>query len=96
MPSCQVVVDETVLTAFDQRCRTDQWGRRCIEPMKCAVTQSDLQSLSYLVFDHRKLVAAFAQRDDAEQWIEQFGHPTMELREMGMRGKVVKPNVDGR
>jgi len=97
MPSCQVVVDETVLTAFDQRRHAEQWGRRCIEPDEMrVVTQSDLQSLSYLVFDRRKLVAAFAQRDDAEQWIEEFGHPTMELREMSKRGKVVRPNMGSR
>jgi len=47
------------------------------------------------VFDEHKLVAAFALRDDAEQWIEEFGHPTMELREMSKRGKV-GPNVGSR
>jgi hypothetical protein len=92
-----VAVDETVLTALDQLFRAEQWRRRCIEPDEMrAVIQSDLQSLSYLVFDRRKLVAAFAQRDDAEQWIEEFGHPTMELREMNKQGKVVRPNVGGR
>lgn len=82
---------------FDQRCHAEQWGRRRTEPDAMpAAAQPELQSLSYLVFDRHRLVAAFARRDDAEQWIEEFGHPTMELREMGKRGKAVKPNAGGR
>jgi hypothetical protein len=83
MLAYQVVVDETVLAAFDQRHHAEQWGRCCTEPDEvCAVAQPDLQSLSYLVFDGHKLVAAFKRRDDAEQWIDECGHPTMKLREM--------------
>jgi hypothetical protein len=47
-----------------------------------AVTRPDLQSLSYMVFEGQELVAAFAMRDDAEHWIEECGHPAMELRDM--------------
>jgi hypothetical protein len=39
-----------------------------------------LHTLSYLVLDDGRLVAAFMSRDDAEQWIEEAGHPAMELR----------------
>ena len=41
-----------------------------------------LHSLSYVVFDEHKLVAAFARRDDAEHWHEECGHPAMDLRKM--------------
>jgi hypothetical protein len=61
-----------------------------------AVDRPGLQDLSYRVFDGRKLVAAFARRDDAEQWIEQIGHPTMKLREVSKQGKTAKPNAGGR
>jgi hypothetical protein len=42
----------------------------------------DWQSLSYLVFDGKTLVAAFALRDDAEHWIEECGNRAMKLRRM--------------
>jgi hypothetical protein len=61
-----------------------------------AVDRPGLQNLSYLVFDGRKLVAAFARRDDAEQWIEEIGHPTMKLREVSKQGKTAKPNAGDR
>jgi len=97
MPACQVVVDETVLAAFDQRYHADQWGRRRTKPDAIrTAAEPDLHSLSYLVFDGHKLVAAFALRDDAEQWIEEFGHSTMKLRERSKRGKVARPNMGGR
>jgi len=93
----QLVLDKTVMAVFDQRYHAEQWGRRHTEPDAMrAAAQSDLQSLSYLVFDRHKLVVAFALRDDAEQWIEEFGHPTMELRDMSKRAKVVRPNVGRR
>jgi hypothetical protein len=93
----QLVLDETVTAVFDQRYHAEQWSRRRTElDAMRAAAQPDLQSLSYLVFDGHKLVAAFALRDDAEQRIEEFGHPTMELREMSKRGKVVRSNMGGR
>ncbi len=61
-----------------------------------AVDRPGLQDLSYRVFDGRKLVAAFARRDDAEHWIEEFGHPKMKLREASMQGKVAGPKASGR
>jgi hypothetical protein len=61
-------------------------------PTSCAV----LHNLHYLVFDRDKLVAAFAWRDDAEQWIEESGHSTMQVREVGKRRKESKPNAGGR
>jgi len=36
-------------------------------------------------------VAAFAMRDDAEHWIEEFGNREMKLREMGASTKRVPP-----
>jgi hypothetical protein len=84
MLAYQTVVDGTVLAAFDQRYHAKQCGRRRIEPDTArAVAQPNLQSLSHMVFDGHLLVAAFARRDDAEQWIEECGHPAMKLREMG-------------
>ena len=53
-----------------------------------------MQSLRYLVFDGRKLVAAFARRDDAEHWIEEMGHPAMELREVSTRRRAARPDAD--
>jgi hypothetical protein len=50
-----------------------------------AIARPGLQNLSYQVFDGRKLVAAFARRDDAEQWIEVIGHPAMVLRKVSKR-----------
>jgi hypothetical protein len=44
------------------------------------VTRPDWQKLIYLVFDGRDLVAAFALRDDAQLWIEEFGNHSMKLR----------------
>jgi hypothetical protein len=87
---------KTVLAAFDQRCHAEQWGRRIEPDAGRTAAQPDLHSLSYLVFEGHKLVAAFALRDDAEQWIEEFGHPAMELRKISKQGKVVRPNVGGR
>jgi hypothetical protein len=58
-----------------------------IEPAR-AVSEPDLQCLNYLVFEGRKPVAAFALRDDAEQWIEEFGHRAMKLRKASKPGKV--------
>ncbi len=97
MLAYMVVVDETALAAFEQLHRAEQWGRRCAGPDAIrAVAGPDLRALSYLVFDRRKLVAAFVRRDDAEQWIEEFGHPGMELREASKPGKVAKSNASGR
>jgi hypothetical protein len=61
-----------------------------------AAALPDIHSLRYLVFDGRKLVAAFARRDDAGQWIEEIGHPTMELREVSKQGRVARPDAGGR
>jgi hypothetical protein len=47
----------------------------------CIVAQPDWQRLAYLVFDGQRLVAAFALRDDAEDWIEQCGNQQMMVRE---------------
>ncbi|MBV8055613.1 MAG: hypothetical protein JO071_10280 [Deltaproteobacteria bacterium] len=97
MPAGQVVVDETVLAAVDQRYHAEQWGRRRTKPEAIrTAAQPDMHSLSYLVFDGHKLVAAFALRDDAQQWIEEFGHSMMKLREMNKRGKAARPNMGGR
>lgn len=81
MPA-EMVVDETLLAAFDQRYHAGRRSRRCTEPDEVrTASQPNLQSLSYLVFDGHRLVAAFAMRDDAEQWIEDCGNRTMEVRE---------------
>lgn len=80
MLACGMVVGETVLPAFDQRSQAKQCSHRRVKPDALpAVAQLDLQSLSHLVFDGLMLVAAFARRDDAEEWIEQCGHPAMKL-----------------
>ena len=60
-----------------------------------AAAGSGVQSLRYLVFDGRKLVAAFARRDDAEHWIEEMGHPAMELRGANARRRAARPDADG-
>ncbi len=96
MLACHVVVDETVLAAFDQPSHAGQWGSRRTGPDAIrAVAAPDLRALRYLVFDRRKLVAAFARRDDAEHWIEEFGHPRMKLREVSKQGKVAGPKASG-
>ncbi len=53
-----------------------------------AAARPDLQTLSYLVLEGHRPVAAFAMRDDAEHWIEECGHPAMELRKVGKRRSV--------
>jgi hypothetical protein len=60
-----------------------------------AAERPGLQNLSYRVFDGRKLVAAFARRDDAEQWIEVIGHPAMVLREVN-KGRMAGPDKGSR
>jgi hypothetical protein len=62
--------------------------------------QADSPTLCQLVFDDHKLVAAFARRDDAEQWIEQCGHPAMELCDssalvLGRQSKKVRADKPG-
>jgi hypothetical protein len=80
-----------VPAAFDRRDHAEQRGRRSTESDEVyAVAQPDLQSLTYLVFDGHALVAAFAMRDDAEQWIGECGNSTMELREMSARAQPVQ------
>jgi hypothetical protein len=41
-------------------------------------------TLTFLVFDQGKLVAAFAERSDANAFVEQCGNARMEIR----RGRV--------
>jgi hypothetical protein len=41
-----------------------------------------IRKLSYFVFERQELVAAFAMRDDAENWIEECGSRAMKLREV--------------
>jgi hypothetical protein len=83
MRACRMVVGETVLPACDQLYHAEQGSHRRVEPDPVrAVAQPDSQSLSHLVFDGPMLVAAFARRDDAKQWVEQCGHPAMKLRRM--------------
>jgi hypothetical protein len=74
----------------------EQRTRRRIEPKEMrAITAAALRRLNYLVFDRNNLVAAFAWLDDAEQWIEEYGHPTMRLHEV-RRGKLSGPISSGR
>ena|SRR5438105_11280632 len=83
MLSYEVVIEETVLAAFEKRADAEKWGSRCLDPDEVrAVTEPSWQKLSYLVFDRNKLVAAFAMRDDARHWIDQCGNHSMKLREM--------------
>jgi hypothetical protein len=60
-----------------------------------AVAQDELRRLNYLVLDGNRLVAAFAWLDDAEQWVEEFGSPTMRVSE-ARRGKAIAPAVGRR
>ncbi len=97
MLAYQVVVDDTVLAAIDQHSHAEQCGRRGTESDAIrTVAQPDLQSLSYQVFEGNKLVAAFARRDDAQQWIEEFGNSRMELLEVSKRGRAVRPDPGSR
>jgi hypothetical protein len=80
----EVVVDETVLAAFEQRSHAEKWGSRCVDQDEVrAVGAPDWQKLTYLVFERHQLVAAFAKRDDAEHWIEECGNHSMKLHEIG-------------
>ena len=70
--------------------------RSCSKPGAIrAVARPGVQSLPYLVFDGRKLVAAFARRDDAGHWIEEMGHPAMELRIVSTQRRAARPDADG-
>lgn len=78
----EVPADKIVGVALDQRSRAEQFASRRAEPDKVrAVARAGLESLGYLVFDRKKLVAAFAMHDDAEQWIGEFGNREMKLQE---------------
>jgi hypothetical protein len=80
----EVPADKIVGVALDQRSRAEQFASRRAEPDKVrAVASPGLESLGYLVFDRKKLVAAFAMHDDAEQWIGEFGNRDMKLQEKG-------------
>ena len=79
-----VAADKIMGAAFDQCSGAEQFANRRAEPDKVrAVAKPYLQSLGYLVFDRKKLVAAFAMHDDAEQWIGEFGNREMRLQENG-------------
>jgi hypothetical protein len=39
-----------------------------------------MEPLTYLVFDEGKLVAAFAERADANSFVQQCGNQRMEIR----------------
>ena len=74
-----------------------QAARRQIDAEQSALaSRAAVRDLPYLVFDRNKLVAAFAWRDDAEQWIEEFGHSTMQVRQISQRRRAPKPNAGGR
>jgi hypothetical protein len=91
MLAYQVVVDEKLVAAFDQRSHAEQWGSCRSDPDEvCAVARPDLQRLTYRVFDGGRLVAAFAMRDDAEHWIEECGNHAMKLRQMNTRAVPVQ------
>jgi hypothetical protein len=65
-----------------------------------AVAQPGLRNLCYLVFDGHKLVAAFARRDDAVHWLEECGHPAMDLRRISafdapLPSRVAQPGKSG-
>jgi len=46
----------------------------------CAVLGRKTDKLTYLVFERKELIAAFAMRDDARHWIEECGNQAMRLR----------------
>lgn len=74
------------------RSGAEQFASRRGEPDKVrAIGEPDLQSLGYLVFDRKKLVAAFAMHDDAEQWIGEFGNQRMKLLENDRARPPVEP-----
>ena len=88
----EVAADRIMGAAFDQRSRAEQFASRRAEPDKIrAVAKPNLQSLAYLVFDRKKLVAAFAMHDDAEQWIGEFGNREMRLLDNGTASPPVTP-----
>jgi hypothetical protein len=88
----EVVNDRMVLTAFDQRHHPEHRGRRRARSDQIrAAAQPDLQSLTYLVFDGEKLVAAFVMRDDAEHWIEDCGNHAMKVLEMNLTSQPPQP-----
>lgn len=92
MLSYEVVVDERVLAAFEERSQAETWGSRYVVPDEVrSIVEPDWQKLVYLVFDGHKLVAAFALRDDAQHWIEECGNHAMELRQISAPAEVRRP-----
>jgi len=80
---------------FDHCDPAEHWRRRLKPGEMRTDVQAVLRSLNYLVFDGNRLVAAFAWLDDAQQWVEESGNPTMRVREV-RPGKSIAPAVGRR